>query len=56
MNIGQEVNWNIVHSQGKFCEDLCPYKMNHADYDDDYELPCTVAKCFVPEFKRYLTR
>lgn len=56
MNIGQRVNFELERAQDKFCEDCCPYRLSHAGYDDDYELPCTVGKCFVVEFKNYLVQ
>jgi len=38
----------------KYCEDMCPYSQINASYDDWYELPCTVGKCFVKEYAEYL--
>ena len=39
-----------------YCEDMCPYRACNASYDDGYELPCTVDKCFVKEYAEYLLK
>jgi len=39
-----------------YCEDMCPYRQGNGSYDEDYELPCTVGKCFVKEYAKYLLR
>jgi|GEM_PF-5772174 len=56
MNIGQQVNYEIQREAAKFCEDKCPYKISNSSYEEGYELPCTIGKCYVIEFKRHLVR
>jgi len=40
----------------KYCEDMCPYRLCNASYDDEYELPCMVNKCFVKYYNKYLLK
>jgi len=51
-----DIKYYLEMSAIKFCEDSCPYRLAFASYDDGYELPCKVDKCFVKEYAEYLLR
>jgi len=55
LNIGQIINKEIKDMGNKFCEDICPYKHIVASYDEEYEPPCSINRCYVEQFIKFLT-
>ena len=51
-----DIKYSLEMSVINYCEDMCPYRACNASYDDGYELPCTVDRCFVKEYAEYLLR
>jgi len=47
LNIGQIINKEIKDMGNKFCEDICPYKHIVASYNEEYEPPCSINRCYV---------